>query len=308
MYLRASISLFITTFVMVSANHPPAGAQCQLHQVAVVANVNAKGGKTPLWRRSDELEESILFVVGLHTNTDGARHSYSVKDPWGERDAFNNLCNAMHGQCKDLSSKQARLARMALVLSAAQAGWPSDQLAKTRLSENVIVMKNAKPCPLIDGEFLISATALHKPHMRDVCAIENYADSSVIPAIVIPGGTSELTSRGVGVGDIVAVLRPGGSKPIFGVIADTGDQNKLGEGSMAMNQLLLNRHPPKNYEEIKEGWDVPIAYVMVFPSSRNSADPYMDPRRISEIGAKLLGESSIDLERCGSAYAQAAAK
>lgn len=96
----------------------------------------------------------IFFVVGFHTNTDGSRHSYSIQEPWGQRVAFNNLCNAMHGKCRELVTKSQRQSRMALVLSAERAGWPSNQLAATRLSEDVIVMKDGRPCPLMDGEFL----------------------------------------------------------------------------------------------------------------------------------------------------------
>lgn len=109
--------------------------------------------------------------------------------------------------------------------------------------------------------------------MNGVCEIKNYADSSTVPAIVIPRGTSELTFLGAGVGDIVAVLRPGSARPVFGVIGDTGDSNKLGEGSMAINQTLLGLSVPANYEEIKKGWDIPTAYVMVFPNSRTPTDP-----------------------------------
>jgi Fungal chitosanase of glycosyl hydrolase group 75 len=302
--IRVPTILLLGVLTTASANCPQALGQCPLHQVAVLPNVNAKGGKTSIWRKAETPNSPIFFVVGFHTNTDGARHSYSVKDPWGERDAFNNLCNAMHGECHDLSTKPQRLARMSAVQAAAQAGWPPNQLAATRLSEKVIVMKNGKPCPLIDSEFLVSATALHRPHMKDVCDIQNYTDSSTVPAIVIPGGPSELSSRGVGVGDIVAVLRPGAAQAVFGVVGDTGDSNKLGEASMAMNQLLLKLPAPANYKAIKNGWDVPTAYVMVFPNSKDLENPYMEPNRVSAAGTRLLGENSAELAACGVAYSQ----
>jgi hypothetical protein len=223
-----------------------------------------------------QIASSLFFDVPLHVNTDGTRRSYSVKDPWGEKNALNNLCNAMHGECRDLSSKAKRLRRMALVQAAAQANWPAGQLAATRLSANVIVMRQGKPCPLINGEYLVSATALQATHIKDRCNLSNYVDALKVPALVIPGGNSVLTRNGVKVGDLVVAYTPGATTPVYGVVGDTGDADKLGEPSIAMNKSLLNKTAdPQNYTEIKHGWDVKKAYIVVFPRSRNTQTPYL---------------------------------
>jgi hypothetical protein len=289
----------------VAAHTPVAAlAACPFHPVADMANADVVGGHTSLWRPSDAPRAPIFFAVGLHTDTDGSRRSYSVKDPWGEHEAYDNLCNAMHGYCQDLPTKAQRLARMALVLKASQDNWPADELARTRLSGNVIVMRNGRPCALLDGEYLVSATALRKPHIpaAKVCELDNYADSSTLPTIVIPGGQSALSARGVAVGDLVAVERPGGTTPIFGVIGDTGDAGKLGEASMAMNQLLLDRPPPTDGAEVRRGWDVPLAFVIVFPGSRNAAAPFLDRARIDAAAKPLFDPYGDVLQTCGAAY------
>jgi hypothetical protein len=283
-----------------------AAPACPMHQVASLPNRDAKSGQTPLWRSADTHGAPIFFVVGFHTNTDGARHSYSVLDPWGEKTAFNNLCNAMHGSCAELPKDgKARPARMAAVLAAYKAGWPADQLAATRLASNVIPFRDGKPCPLIDNEFLVSATALQAPKIKDVCDLANYADSSTVPGIVVPKGVTELSKRGVQVGDLVAVLRPSASAPVFGVVSDTGDNGKLGEAGMAMNQALLHLPPPTNYTTIKAGWDVPAAFVIIFPGTRDAKAPYLQPARIATAAKAALGGLEPTLAACGTAYGPA---
>ena len=256
---------------------------------------NAKGGATAVWSASDKA--SLLFVEGLNVNTDGTRRSYSVGDFWGETTAFNNLCNAMSDACGGLDKAGLRARRIATE-EAAAAGWPADKLAQTRISSSIIPFKDGKPCPAVDG-FLVSATALAKPQIADRCDIENYLDALSTPAIVIPKNPSkvvqsEFARRNARVGDLVVTMVPGAAEPVFAVVGDTGPSGELGEGSIALNGRLLDKSAaPANYLEVRgkspyagRGWTVPKAAVLIFPGSRDSANPYMSTERIDAAAAQ----------------------
>ena len=258
---------------------------------------NATGGFTAVW--ADDAGSSLLFIEALNVNTDGTRRSYRVDDFWGEREALNNLCNAMTDACAGLDTAGLKQRRV-ITQQAAAAGWPADLLAKTRIASSIIPFKNGKPCPVVDG-FLISATALHRPQMTDVCDISNYVDAAVTPALVLPknpsGATnSGFTQRNAKVGDLAVALRLDVLKPVFAVIGDTGPAGELGEGSVALNGKLLDKTvPPRNYLELRgkgpfkgKGWTVPASVVLIFPGTRQAADPWMTPQRIDEAAARLF--------------------
>ena len=250
---------------------------------------NAKNGLTAVW--ADAKTTSLLFIDGLNVNTDGTSRSYSVSDFWGERTALNNLCNAMSDACAGLN-KDALKQRRLLTQSAADNGWPSAQLAQTRISPSIIPFKGGKPCPAVNG-FLISATALHKPQINDVCEQSNYVDALQTPAIVIPKDPaknvpSEFRGRNAKVGDLVVTLLRDAMQPVFAVVGDTGPVGELGEGSVALNGKLLGKSaPPLNYQELRgkgafkgQAWTVPPTVVIIFPGTRSESDPWMSPERI----------------------------
>jgi hypothetical protein len=246
------------------------------------------GRRTAVW--SDASGSALLFVEALQINTDGTRRSYKVEDFWGEKDALNNLCNAMEDKCAGLSSDQMRQRRI-LTQEAAAKGWPKEMLAATRIAPNIIAFKNGKPCPPVDG-FLISATALQKPDVADVCDLSRYVDAAVVPALVLPGeprfGKSEFATRNARKGDLVVAARPQMLEPVFGVVGDIGPPNNLGEASVAMNGKLLKKSAePVNYEELRgkkgfagKGWSVRQAAVLVFPGTRNAKEPFMSVDRL----------------------------
>ena len=242
---------------------------------------NAPGGTTAVW--SDADGTALLFVESLNVNTDGTRRSYSVGDFWGETTALNNLCNAMTDACAGLSKEQKKT-RKVVTQKALADGWPADELRRSKISSQIIPFKAGKPCPLIDG-FMVSATALHKPAIQDVCDITNYVDALTVPALVLPGGANEFRSRGARVGDLVVAVTPGGADPVYAVVGDTGPPGELGEGSVALNGRLLGKTAaPTNYKDVKRGWVVPHAIVLIFPSSRDATRPYMTTARIDEAG------------------------
>ena len=274
---------------------------------------NAKNGVTAVW--SDPQAKSLMFIDRLNVNTDGTRRSYSVSDFWGEQTALNNLCNAMSDACAGLDQEGLRQRRM-LTQAAAAAGWPAAQFAQTRISPSIIPLRGGKPCPPVDG-FLVSATALHKAQVSDVCDIGNYADALTLPAIVLPkdpakNHPSAFRQRNARVGDLVVALRRDQMQPVFAVVGDTGPSGELGEGSVALNGKLLGKiATPVNYLELRgkgkfkgQAWTVPPTLVLVFPGTRNDADPWMTPDRINAAARERFDAwgGVARAEACAQAY------
>lgn len=308
------INLRLFAVVMTLSIVPAFGQECRMTFAFRQPDSNARNGATAVW--SDINSSALFFIESLNVNTDGTRRSYSVEDFWGENSALNNLCNAMSDACAGLDSAGKRNRRI-MTQSASANGWPADQLRQTRISPNIIPFKNGKPCPPIDG-FLVSATALHKPNISDVCDITNYADALTVPAIVIPGnprnGTSGFAMRGAKVGDLVVAMLPGGTDPVYAVVGDTGPAGDLGEGSVALNGKLLGKvAPPKNYNEVRgrspftgQGWVVPRAIVLIFPATRDAQNPYMTTPRIDEAAKNRFQEwgGVARLTACAREYAR----
>lgn len=290
---RPSMAAVSRTLVACIASLSAAtGAQttpaCDMKPAFQQRDSDAPGGKTAVW--SDANGSTLLFVDRLNINTDGTRRSYKVADFWGEKDALNNLCNAMKDACAKMTKEQLRERRI-LTQQAEAKGWPKDMLIATRISPSIIPFKAGKPCPPLDG-FLISATALHKPNSADACEISNYVDALKTPALVLPKkpyiGVSDFAQRNARVGDLVVAVRPQLLEPVFGVVGDTGPSNKLGEASVAMNGKLLQKtETPVNYLELRgkspfegKGWAVPPTAVLVFPGTRDAKEPFMTVDRI----------------------------
>lgn len=276
--------------LLVSASCVAGAVECAMSEAFKQPDKNAKGGLTSVWR--DSAASSLLFVESLNVNTDGTRRSYKVDDFWGEKDAFNNLCNAMSDACKGLKTEPQLRARRVMTQQAAARGWPADELARTKIDPSIIPFENGKPCPLKDG-FLISATTLRNPKVADACNIESYVDAIVTPALVLPRPPSKGTLSRFGelnarIGDLVVAMVPGGSQPVFAVVGDHGPRDSLGEGSIALNGKLLGKAAlPENYLEIRgkgkykgQEWTVPKAVILIFPGTRDTKEPYLSPERI----------------------------
>ena len=295
-----STCAFVTLTLIWATLPQPANAepQCAMVPAFEQTNLNVPGGKTPVKKTSDG--KALMFTTGLHINTAGTSRSYKVSDFWGEHDALNNLCNAMSDACAGLNKDQLKQ-RRELTQSAAQAGWPSDQLRATRISPSIIAHgPDGKPCTSKDG-FLVSATSLNNPAITDTCNIERYVDALEVSALVLPrdpkgGQRSGFTQHGVKMGDLAAVWLPGSDKVHFAVVGDQGPANKLGEASIALNGRLLGKTaPPVNYLQLRgkkpyqgQDWNVRRANVVVFPGTRDAKLPYMTQERIDEAASNFL--------------------
>lgn len=272
-----------------------------------------------VWRKGGS--GPVVYSAGLNVNTDGTRRSYSVSDFWGEKTAVNNLCNAMSDKCAGLANPSGLQARRELTQTARAQGWPPSLLKGTKISPRIIAMKGGKPCPEIDG-FLVSATALSNSAVADVCSFDRYVDAMTVPAIVIPGqrttadGKTKLVSlqmQGANLGDLAAVLGPEG-RLVFAVVGDIGPKKEIGEGSIALAMKLLGKtSEPVNYRQIRgkkgfEGQGLAIKRVVtiIFPGTRDSAQPYMTRARIDQDGkAALTAWGGIErLKACATEVSQ----
>jgi hypothetical protein len=294
---------------------PIVGQDCGMSRAFMQPDGNAPGGATAVW--SDPKATALLFIEALNVNTDGTRRSYSVDDFWGEKVALNNLCNAMSDACAGLDADALR-ARRIVTQKAHADGWPADLLKQTRISRSIIPFKGDKPCPAVDG-FLVSATALARPNVTDVCDIANYVDALTVPALVLPGKLknkpSGFADRGAGKGDLAVVIGPGQqASPVFAVVGDTGPGGQLGEASVALNGKLLGKTaPPKNYNEVRgrgefkgQSWVVKRAIVLVFPKTHDPKNPHMTVERIDADTKRRFDEwgGIARLKACAAAYAQ----
>jgi len=291
-YLKATMKntlLFLALFNLCSAL--TIAQECKLSQAFLQSDADAPGGTTRVW--ADQTNSSLFFAEALNVNTDGTRRSYSVTDFWGTASAINNLCNAMKDACAGLTSDGLRQRRI-LTQQAFAAGWPADKLKETKISPDIIPFKNGRPCAPVNG-FLVSATTLHAPNTQDPCDISNYVDALEVAALVLPknppNSISGFTQRNAKVGDLVVALLPGSNNPVFAVVGDLGPSNRLGEGTVALAAKLLGKTaPPKNYNEIRgraefvgRGWTVPRAFVLIFPGTRDVANPFMTTLRIDAV-------------------------
>lgn len=296
--------------------------QCDMKLDFLQKDDDARTKQTPVW--SDSNTSSLLYMEKLNVNTDGTKRSYRIDDYWGTKKALNNICNATSDGCSGLLTEPELRARRMITEKAYAAGWPADLLERTKISPDIIPMKEGKPCPLVDG-FLVSATALHRSKITDVCELSNYIDALTTAALVIPKDIyrkdpktkkliiiqSEFSKRNSRVGDLAVAMVPSSDQPVFAVIGDTGPVNLLGEGSVALNGKLLNRQGlPENYRHVRglkpyegKGWEVSNAVVLMFPGTRNSEDPYMT-QDIINTKAKEIFDKWGGIERLKSCIKQ----
>jgi hypothetical protein len=103
-----------------------------------------------------------------------------------------------------------------------------------------------------NGYFISSTTLENKVGPRaDGCAPGRYVDSETVPFIVLPkGGFGK-----VRIGDVaIARLK---DRVVYGIVGDAGPATKLGEGSIALNAMLLGKYGDP-FLNMKDTWTVDI--------------------------------------------------
>ncbi len=104
----------------------------------------------------------------------------------------------------------------------------------TNLSRNVIVFEGDKPYIQTEDDpfpgYYLSQTSLQDA-TKKVTDYKRYVNSEEIPYIAIP---ANLRTIGVKIGDIAYVLNKKTGKSSFAIIADTGSNTHIGEGSIKL--------------------------------------------------------------------------
>jgi hypothetical protein len=148
------------------------------------------------------------------------------------------------------------------------AGKPGDwQGLVTDRRGQLVIQGPHDPYP---GYYISQSSLFDKTKQRTDPA--RYVDARAIPYIVLP---SEPTLRELGrarLGDFAVVINARARRMAFAIFADQGPRGKIGEGSIALAELLHIPSSPKT-----GGVDGDIIYV-VFPGSGNG-----QPRTVQEI-------------------------
>src|SRR5205085_379675 len=196
-------------------------------------------------------EPAVYFRANLDVNTDGNSRSYHPADPLGRSLALNNMGNGMtgiwdaRGQRIDCEPRQgACFMRWINTFTAARdAGYDPNghprietyNIIPWRLDEG---LGRRVPCTIGSGPYrgyFVSQTAFIVDSSRPECDQDRYLDSLAFNAAVLPKRTIWLSQgRQVAVGDLVVVDAPALGRTRYAIIGDTGPQNGIGEGTIAL--------------------------------------------------------------------------
>lgn len=131
---------------------------------------------------------------------------------------------------------------------------------------------------------MVSMTALQDPKINDACDLAKYVDAVTVPALVIPKGSNGFSARNVHVGGLAVVMPRHDKAPIYAVVGDIGPADELGEGTVGLARLALNKTAdPVNYDEVRgrgkcagKGWEIPYSYVLIFRGHARHQRPVHD--------------------------------
>jgi hypothetical protein len=160
----------------------------------------------------------------------------------------------------------------------------------------------ASPYP---GYFLSATTLVDEtaPTRDDGCRPGHYMDSEKIPFIVLPrGGFGK-----VGIGD-VAIVRmeaDGRSRLVYAIVGDGGPAHRIGEGSIALNQLLLSKSGPAMNTRDVYAIDVSgrAVSMLVLGGTKALFNGDYSPQNIQAVAAARFrqwsgGDSTARLDAC----------
>lgn len=150
--------------------------------------------------------------------------------------------------------------------------------------------------------YFLSATTLvdHSAPVRgDGCRPGHYMDSEIVPFIVLPrGGFGK-----VGIGDAAIVRMEGNT--IFAIVGDAGPAHRIGEGSIALNQMLLGKNGPAMNTRDVYAIDISgkAVSMLVLGGTSASFNGDYSPRNIRAVSERLFrewsgGDSMARLDAC----------
>ncbi|MDX6694841.1 MAG: hypothetical protein QOF02_2444 [Blastocatellia bacterium] len=206
-------------------------------------------------------DKIVLFQTRLRINTDGAPNSYHPFDLRGSVKAINNICNAISVRLLSNNQKQPCAKAIEVFQNFRDNNWKVPAGYKITWS-NVLAARvegdRKIPCVFKSGEFkgyLGSLTRLENDlpaQERNECEANNQLDQRFIPALVLVSGVTPVSEFGAGVGDLLVALNPKTGVVSAAIVGDTGPDDNLGEGSVALNMMLLGvLKQPANYTEAK---------------------------------------------------------
>jgi hypothetical protein len=164
--------------------------------------------------------------------------------------------------------------------------------------DNIIPKDNdGYPCryQAADGPrngYFISSTTLEantKPR-PDGCAPTRYLDAEVVPFVVLPkGGFGK-----VQIGD-VAIVRFR-DRVVYAIVGDAGPATKLGEGSIALNAMLLGKFG-EPFLNMKATWSLDIdsggpVSILVLGNTRGGLNGNYSPLNIESVARRELSRWS----------------
>ena len=200
-----------------------------------------------------------VYRAPLAVNTDGAPTSYHPEDFLGETRAINRIDNGIAIRRADGSRLSVAEKRRVFDLWRSTPDWTVPQGFRITWQNVIAATPQGKPCVFgaAAGEhagYFGSLTALQNglsgPAAGE-CGAANQLDQRFIPAIVLRGDASSPLRRfGARTGDLVLAVNPATAVVVPAVIGDTGDGNRIGEGSVALNMALLGRtEQPRTFRD-----------------------------------------------------------
>jgi hypothetical protein len=218
-----------------------------------------------------------LFNASMAVNTDGAPTSYHPDDFVGQTRAINRIDNGIAIRRVGHLKEKLPVPEQIQVFDQWRAhNWTVPSGYKIFWQNVIAPSASGLPCIFSDGPnkgYFGSLTALKNDlpiNQWGECQVKNQLDQRFIPAIVLRGDSNPLKEYGARKGDLVVAINPQNGVVVPAVIGDTGDGNRIGEGSVALNMKLLQRtDQPKNYPEAKTlDTGSHKMLVAVFPGSR----------------------------------------
>lgn len=188
-----------------------------------------------------------VFRARLAVNTDGAPTSYHPRDFYGRQLAINAIENGITIERTD-GTAMTSAQRKAIFERWRDSGW-TVPAGYTISWQNVIAKTPAgRPCLFTAGPhqgYFGSLTATRNgvpASQAGECGVKDQLDQRYIPVIVLRGpSVNPLSAYGARKGDLVLAVNPATSPATIvpGIIGDTGNAKRIGEGSVALNMRLL---------------------------------------------------------------------
>jgi hypothetical protein len=144
--------------------------------------------------------------------------------------------------------------------------------------------------------YFISSTTLKRPAgaRRDGCRPRQFIDSETIPFFVLP---ARRLGR-IALGDVVAGIAKDtyGVRIVYGIAADTGSYDHLGEGSIAFNSRLAGKSFTPSSGRETNALDIKVEMqgtgrylaVVIFADTMRLLRHDLSARRIAQVGRKLF--------------------